>query len=308
MFTRKGLVYALLAYGGWGFLPLYWQVFKSLPALEVLAHRMVWSAVFVWILLALSGRVNDAWAMVQRGRRKQLLWMGIGAALISVNWLTFIETVNTGQVVEASLGYYVNPLVNALLGVIVLRERLDLWRWSALGVAAVGVGISVWAYGQPPWLAGVLAMSFGLYGLIKKKAPAEAMVSLTWETTFVFPASLAYLLFLHAAGADHAAALPPLQLVLLLLAGVATATPLLWFGMGAAGLDLATLGFVQYLSPTISLLIGVLVDHERFGRADMMAFACIWLACALFSFGLFRHRSGTQKPRLSAESGPAAAG
>ncbi|MCL6515335.1 EamA family transporter RarD [Alicyclobacillus sp.] len=285
--NRRGIVYAVLAYGGWGLLPMYWKLFASLSATEVLAHRIVWSALFVWAMLAATGRLKAGLRVAQD--RRHLLWMGIGAGLITINWLTYIYAVNSGHIVEASLGYYINPLVSVLLGIVFLHERLNGWQWGALAVAAAGVAISVWAYGRFPWLAISLALSFGLYGLAKKKVSVEAMESLTWETTLVLPLALLYLAGLHLAGVDGGWHLPALRLVLLLLSGVATALPLLWFGMAAKALNLTTLGFVQYLSPTISLLLGVFVYRESFTALDLLAFACIWMALVLYSVSSLRH-------------------
>jgi chloramphenicol-sensitive protein RarD len=285
--NKKGIVYAVLAYGGWGLLPVYWKLFANLSAIEVLAHRVLWSAVFVWGLLYVTGRLRDGLRIAHNPR--YLAWTTIGAMLITINWLTYIYAVNSDHMVEASLGYYINPLVNVLLGIVFLRERLNAWQWGALAVAAAGVAVSVWAYGRFPWIAIALAISFGLYGLVKKKVPMEAMESLTWETTLVLPLSLLYLAVTHVQGTDGAWSLPTAHLILLLFSGLATALPLLWFGMAAKALNMVTLGFVQYLSPTITLLLGVFVYHETFTETDLLAFALIWTALVLYSVSSLRH-------------------
>ncbi|MDQ0191219.1 EamA family transporter RarD [Alicyclobacillus cycloheptanicus] len=281
MTAKKGVLFAALAYAGWGLLPLYWTAFSSLSALEVLAYRIIWSAVFVWLLAFVLRRVQDVLGVGRHGKR--LAAISVGAVLVTLNWLVYIYSVNSGHIVDASLGYYINPLVNVLLGVVFLRERLSRWQWVAIGVAALGVGSMVVVYGKVPWLALALAGTFGFYGLVKKLVPVDAFVSLTWETTLTFPISLLYVLWLTLAHQGHLHTLPPSHIVLLVLAGVATATPLLWFGMAARTLNLATIGVIQYLSPTITLLLGILIYHESFTRADLLSFSLIWAALVLYS-------------------------
>ncbi|MCL6445208.1 MAG: EamA family transporter RarD [Alicyclobacillus sp.] len=295
MSSKKGVLYAILAYGGWGLLPVYWKAFASISAFEVLAHRIVWSVLFVWLLVLVSRRWPACRGVFRDKRR--MAWTAVGGAFITINWLTYIYAVNSGHIVEASLGYYINPLVNVLLGVALLRERLSRLQWFAMALAAVGVGVMVASYGKFPWIALLLAASFGLYGLVKKKASADAIVSLTWETTTVVPIALAYLVFLQAHGTAGAFSLPVPRLILLLLSGVATAIPLLWFAMAAKGLDLATLGVIQYLSPTISLVLGIFLYHEAFTGMDLLSFSCIWAALLVYTAAMIHHQRSVRPPR-----------
>ncbi|MCL6548856.1 MAG: EamA family transporter RarD [Alicyclobacillus sp.] len=304
MASRKGLLYAVLAYAGWGVLPAYWKLFQEVPALEVLAHRVVWSTAFMWLLVLLARRTGPVREAVRSGGRMK--WMALGAGLITVNWLGYIFAVNSGHIVEASLGYYINPLVNVLLGMWFLREKLSAGQWVAMGFAASGVAVMIAAYGHVPWLALMLAVSFGLYGLTKKKVSAEAVASLTWETTVVCPLAGLYLAGLHVTHGDTVGALPGWDVALLLCAGVVTALPLLWFGVAAKHLDLATLGMVQYLSPSLSLLLGVMVYRETFTGMDLLAFALIWAALAVYTGSSWRSQRLSRQVALA--GGEASAG
>ncbi|WP_367306351.1 EamA family transporter RarD [Alicyclobacillus acidocaldarius] len=287
MTDRKGLWYAFLAYAGWGLLPAYWNVFERMSPYELLSYRMVFSALTIWIWVALARRAQSVAGVMRDGRRARL--MALGSLMITVNWLTFIVAVNTGHVVESSLGYYINPIVNVLLGLLLFRERLDGWQWGALVVAMAGVGIMMGAYGQVPWLALALAGSFGLYGVVKKRVDADAVQSLTWETTLALPLAAAYLAATFATHRVTVTQLTSWQMALLVLSGLFTAVPLLLFAMAAKRLSLATLGMVQYISPTLQLVIGLAVDHEAFTRADAIGFACIWMALALYTISLVRN-------------------
>jgi chloramphenicol-sensitive protein RarD len=287
--NKKGMVYAILAYGAWGILPLYWKLFERMTALEILAHRIIWSFVFVWILIFASRRLKDLLEAAKDGKR--LLMMVLCASLITMNWLIYIYTVNSGHMVEASLGYYMNPLFNVLLGVVFLRERLSVSRWIAIVLAIIGVSIMTYTYGKFPWMAISLAVSFGFYGLVKKKVTVDSIVGLSWETMIVLPLSLIYVIVLHINGTDTVFTLPPLSMGLLLLAGIATATPLLWFGIAAKLLDLSILGFFQYLAPTITLLLGIFLYHETFTHTDFVAFSFIWVALIVFSISNLKIRS-----------------
>ncbi|WP_062305426.1 EamA family transporter RarD [Alicyclobacillus sendaiensis] len=287
MTDRKGLWYAFLAYAGWGLLPAYWNVFERMSPYELLSYRMVFSALTIWIWVALARRTRSVAGVMRDGRRAWL--MVLGSLMITVNWLTFIVAVNTGHVVESSLGYYINPIVNVVFGLLLFRERLDGWQWGALVVALAGVGIMIGAYGQVPWLALALAGSFGLYGVVKKRVDADAVQSLTWETTLALPLAALYLAATFATHRVTVTALASWQMALLVLSGLFTAVPLLLFAMAAKRLSLATLGMVQYISPTLQLVIGLAVDHEAFTRADAIGFACIWLALALYTISLVRN-------------------
>jgi chloramphenicol-sensitive protein RarD len=279
--NKRGALYAILAYAAWGLLPLYWKLYESMSAPEILAHRIIWSVVFVLILIAASRRFKDLMQAMRDGKRFGLI--ALCAVLITINWVIYIYAVNSGNMIEASLGYYMNPLISIVLGVIFLRERLKGSQYVAIALALVGVGIMTASYGKFPWIALTLAMSFGFYGLVKKKVKVDSTVGLAGETIVVFPFALAYAVVLHVQGTDTVLSLPPLSLILLLLAGIATATPLLWFGKAAQTLSLSTLGFFQYLSPTITLLLGIFLYHESFTKIDMISFLFIWSALVVFT-------------------------
>jgi chloramphenicol-sensitive protein RarD len=276
----RGFVPALLAYAAWGFFPLYFKALHAVPALEVLAHRVVWSVVLLAIATPLLGR----WATTVHalGPRKRLLVL-TSAALIAVNWGVYIWAVQAGRVLQASLGYFVNPLVSVLLGVLFLRERLRPGqRWAVL-VAAAGVTWLVADRGELPWLPLTLALSFGLYGLVRKHAGIDPIGGLLAETAILAPLALAYLLFLGRAGAGAFGRELPASL-LLAAAGPVTAIPLVWFAFGVRSLPLSTVGVLQYVTPTIQFLLAVALYHEEFSHAHAVAFACIWAALALYTW------------------------
>ncbi|MGZ4113372.1 MAG: EamA family transporter RarD [Tumebacillaceae bacterium] len=279
--NKKGALYAVLAYAMWGLLPLYWKLYESMSAPEILAHRIIWSVVYVLIVVAAMSRLKELKQAMKD--RKQFGLIALCAVLITCNWMIYIYAVNSGNMIEASLGYYINPLVCILLGVLFLRERMKKTQWVAIALAVVGVGIMTVSYGKFPWIAITLAFSFGFYGLVKKKVVVNSTVGLAGETIVVFPFALGYAIALHVQGADTVFSLPPLHLILLLLAGVATATPLLWFGKAAQTLSLSTLGFFQYLSPTITLLLGIFLYQESFTKIDMISFLFIWSALVVFT-------------------------
>jgi chloramphenicol-sensitive protein RarD len=278
---NKGVFYAIAAYAAWGLLPLYWKLFQSMSPWEILGNRIIWSFGFVMIILLIQKRWKS-FTQVAKDKRS-LRIVCISSVFISINWLIYIWAVNSDHVIEASLGYYMNPLFNVCLGVLFLKERLHLLQWMALGIAAIGVLILTVQYGHFPWIALSLALSFGLYGLVKKKMSLESMIGLAWETTFVFPISLVYVLILMASGHSTVFTLPAFNLCLLLLAGVATAMPLLWFAQATKFLRLSTVGLFQYLSPTISLILGILVFHESFTRIDLICFGCIWVSLVIYT-------------------------
>ncbi|MCI3919538.1 EamA family transporter RarD [Paenibacillus sp. TRM 82003] len=284
--TNRGVVYALLAYLSWGLLPLYWKLFQHLSAESVLAHRIVWSFLLVILLLLWNRRLNEWKALF---RTRGIFWSAVAAsALISINWVTFIHAVNTGHIVESSLGYYINPLVNVLIGVLFLRERPKKLQWIAIGIAAAGVLLLTVSHGKPPWLSLTLAFSFALYGLCKKKTSVDPLLGLYMETLLVLPVAAIYLAWTgqYAEPFETATSVP------LLLAGAATALPLLWFAQAAKRLTLTTVGLFQYIAPTLSLLLGVFLYHEPFSAAQRWSFGLIWIALAIYSASSIRSISG----------------
>jgi chloramphenicol-sensitive protein RarD len=278
---KSGIGYAIIAYVAWGLLPLYWKCLQQIAAFEILAHRIFWSFIFVVILLLLSRRWGEFKAALYS--RKTVVSGLLSSLLISGNWFIYIWAVNNGHVIEASLGYYINPLFSVALGVLVLREKLTSWQTAALVLAGIGVAILTVQYGTFPWIAVSLAVTFGVYGLAKKKAQTEALVGLALETVFMAPLALVYLVMLEAKDAGAFGSASVLEHVLLMGTGVATALPLLWFAKGARAVPLSTMGFIQYVSPTITLLIGVFVFGEAFMPAHMLSFAFIWGALLLYS-------------------------
>jgi chloramphenicol-sensitive protein RarD len=284
---KKGLWYAVLAYTAWGLLPIYWRSFESLLAGEILSHRVIWSFVFMAILLLIGkSRWTEFRKMVTNG--KMLLQIGVSSILISSNWLIFIWAVNNGHVIETSLGYYITPLINIMLAVLFLREKPSRSQWVAVALAGAGVLLATIDYGRFPWVSLSLAFSFGLYSLVKKRVSYDASIGLAGETVIVFPIAVAYIVYLHFTHHDSAWALPPISLAMLLLSGVATALPLLWFAKAAARLPLSMLGFIQYIGPSITLLLSVFVFKEKFSPVLLISFSLIWTALIVYAFASIR--------------------
>lgn len=277
------------AYALWGLLTLYWARLSEVGWLEILAHRIVWALLIVAGILAVRRR----WGWVRDLARRPRACAALAAAgvLITVNWALFIWSVTHQHVVEASLGYYINPLVSVVLGVVVLGERLDGLRWVAVGLAAAGVAWLTVDYGAPPWISLALACSFGTYGLLKKLATVTALESLAVETAVVFVPALGYLVWVTVDG-DGAFGTVGLPTDLLLVAsGLATAVPLLLFGAAAARIPLSTVGLLQYLTPTVQLLIGVHLLGESVDGVALVGFALVWAALVVLSAATVRWRS-----------------
>ena len=278
---NRGFFHAVGAYTLWGFFPVYWKTLQTVPALEILAHRMVWSLVFVVLVLAYKRRWRWLQPVLHDGRT--LLTFLATASLLALNWFTYIWAVNAGYIVETSLGYFINPLFNVLLGVLFLRERVRFWQWLAIGVAAAGVLYLTISYGALPWIALTLATTFGFYGLLRKTAALNALEGLSLEAAVLFLPALGYLLYLETTGRGSFGHVTGMMSGLLALAGVITAVPLWWFALGARHVTLVTLGLLQYIAPTIQFLLGVFVYDEPFSRAQMVGFGLIWLALLIYS-------------------------
>jgi chloramphenicol-sensitive protein RarD len=286
--SRTGALFALGAFAIWSGFPLYFKLVAGIPASEVLGHRILWSLLFVALLLALRGHwqgVREA-LVTPRLRRR----LALSALLISVNWLVFIWAIANDHVLDASLGYFINPLVNVVLGVLLLGERLRRLQWLAVTLALTGVGNLVWQHGTLPWIALTLAFSFGSYGLVRKQTPTDALSALCVETLLLVPLAAGYLAFLDLTGQGHFLRGPATVDGLLLLAGVLTALPLLLFGGAARRLRLSTLGLLQYTVPTGHFLLAVFVFGESFTAAHAVTFGAIWLALALYGLDLLRAR------------------
>ncbi|MBW5444520.1 EamA family transporter RarD [Cohnella sp. CFH 77786] len=283
---RTGLFYAVLAYVAWGVFPLYWKAFETLPANEILAHRVVWSFVFVLVLWIWQRRIGDFFRLFRTSRTAALL--GVSSLLISANWLIFIWAVIHGHVKETSLGYYITPLFNVVLGVLFLGEKPNRGQWAAVAMAGIAVLLAAVDYGRVPWISLSLAVTFGFYGLAKKRAGYDATAGLLGETAFVLPVAAAYLVYLTGQRLDSAWDLPAGHFVLLLLSGAVTALPLLWFAKAASRLPLSTLGFVQYIGPTIQFALSAFVFHEAFSPLLILVFMLIWVAIAVYMSSSYR--------------------
>lgn len=276
----SGILEAILAYFLWGLLPVYWKALQAVPPTQILAHRIFWSFIFLCVVVTVRREWRLLGQLVRSGRA--LRYHAMAAALLTVNWLTYIYGVNTGRIVETSLGYYVNPLVSVLLGVVVLHERLARAQWLAVGLAACGVAVFTALVGQLPWIAVVLAATFGLYGLVKKQAQATAVPGLTLETGVVLLPALAWICGAEVQGKGALGHSDALTNTLLVAAGVVTALPLLLFSAAARKVRLSTMGLLQYVSPSCALLLGVLCYHEPFDLARLAGFAMIWVGLGLF--------------------------
>jgi chloramphenicol-sensitive protein RarD len=283
---RAGLAYGFAAYGMWGLFPLYWPLLEPAGAGEILAHRMVWSLVVVGVLLLALRRWAWLAGLVRQPRRLALV--ATAATVVSVNWGVYIWAVNAGHVVESSLGYFINPLVTIGLAVLVLHERLRPVQWVAVGIGCAAVAVLAVGYGRLPWIALVLAFSFGSYGLVKKKVAMGGLESLAAETAVQFLPALAFLTVLGARGDSTFTHHGPGHAVLLALSGVATAVPLVCFGMSANRLPLSTLGLIQYLAPVFQFLIGVLHFHETMSAEQWAGFLLVWSALVLLTWDALR--------------------
>lgn len=285
---NRGLLYGIVAYLLWGLFPVYWKLLDHIPPGEILANRIVWSFVFLVILLGL--RRQWTWVRALRRDRKTIGTLVAAGGLLAVNWFTYIWGVNNGYIVETSLGYFINPMVSVLLGVLVLGERLRRVQKFAVAVAALGVIYLTVGYGSLPWIALTLAFSFGFYGLLKKRTPLGAAESLTGEMmVLLIPA----LLYMFSPGINGTALLRDGDLsthLLLIGSGVVTAVPLLFFAAAAHRIPLSSLGLLQYIAPTLQLLIGVFVYQESFNTARLIGFVTIWLALLIFTVDNLLHR------------------
>ncbi|WP_106495939.1 EamA family transporter RarD [Lentibacillus sp. Marseille-P4043] len=280
---KMGIIYTAFAYLLWGFLPIYWKLVNNVPAGEILAHRIVWSFLFMVVVILLLRKSSGFFAecKVILKDKKKLIGITFASIVISINWLTYIWAVNNDHVIQASLGYYINPLVSILLGIIVLKERLTRKQLLSFVIAGIGVINLTVSYGVFPWVSLLLAVSFGLYGLLKKTVDISAMFGLAIETLIVTPIALIYLLAIPN-GAFAFNNIFTSTSLLLIGAGVATAVPLLLFASGAKQIPLSMVGFLQYIAPTIMLILGVFLYHEKFSMAHLLSFSLIWVALIIY--------------------------
>lgn len=287
---NKGILYAVGAYLLWGFIPVYFKLLDGVPAAQIMTHRVVWSFVFVLGLILLRGEVSALRALLTR--RVLLTYLAAGV-LLSGNWLLYVWAVKADLVLEGSLGYFINPLLSVLLALVFLRERLRPWQWLPLGLATAGVLYLTISYGAVPWVALALAGTFGIYGLIKKLAPLDALQGLTLETAAVFVPALGYLLFEESRGSGAFGHAGLLTTVLLALCGVVTAVPLLLYAAGLRQTPLSVMGFLQYISPTIQFLVGVFLYGEPFTTQRAIGFSFVWLALIILSAEGYIHQRHT---------------
>lgn len=286
----------LAAYAAWGILPVYWKALDGVPALTILCHRIAWSMLFVGLLLAATRRVESL-KRVLADRRVRLLLCG-SSLMIGVNWLVYIWAVNEGKILETALGYYINPLVNVFFGVAFLKDRLRPVQWAAIALAAAGVSFQVALLGHLPAVALGLALSFSLYGLIRKLAPVDALTGLFVETLVLVVPALAWLALGPSSGF---AAGNPARAGLLAGTGLVTSVPLIWFAYGARRLSLVTVGLLQYLSPTIGFAIGMFLYGERLTKVEWGTFACVWLALALYTLSALKAAGRSVKGKNPAQ-------
>jgi chloramphenicol-sensitive protein RarD len=276
---NKGIWYAMGAYVLWGLFPIYWKWLHDVPALQLISHRIVWSFILLMIVIIATRQ----WTKL----RSTLTWRVLGIYLIaglllSVNWLIYVWGVNTEHVVETSLGYFINPLLSVLLGMIFLKERLRPLQWLPVGLAALGVIYLTWTYGSLPWIALSLAFSFGFYGLVKKTSPLGSLFGLTLETGLVFLPALGYLVYVQIVGQGafgHSGVVPDLLMV---GTGIVTAIPLLMFASAARRIPLTMVGIMQYIAPTMQFLLGVLIYKEPFTTTRLIGFSLVWIALVVF--------------------------
>ncbi|WP_100333157.1 EamA family transporter RarD [Bacillus alkalisoli] len=279
-----GILFAAFSYILWGFLPLYWKVLQHVPAWELLAHRILWSLVFMLVILLAMKKFSTIPLELKTlfANKKRAIGLTLASICITLNWGLYIWAVNTNNIVEASLGYYINPLVSILLGIIVLKEKLSRWQMISIIIASVGVLILTVNFGSFPWIAITLAFSFGFYGLLKKMVQLGAVMGLTIETLLLAPCALLFLSVLQTGG-SASFGMDVMTTVFLIGAGVATAIPLLLFASGAKRIPLSMVGLLQYLAPTISLLLGVFLYNEPFTKIHLIAFMCIWTALTIYT-------------------------
>ncbi len=287
----RGVLLGTGAYLMWGLFPLYWPLLEPSGSLEVLAHRVLWSLAVVVLMLAVTRRLGAARAAV--ADRRRLARLALAAVVIAVNWGVYIYGVTTDRVVETSLGYFINPLVTVLLGVVVLGERLRRAQWVAVAVAFVAVLVLTIASGELPWIAIVLACSFGAYGLLKKTAGVGALEGLAVETAVLFPVTVLFVAWLGVSGHGTFGSEGPGHAGLLALSGVITAIPLLMFGAAASRIPLSTLGVLQYLTPTMQFVLGIVVFREPLPLPKLLGFVLVWTALVLFTADLVRHHRRT---------------
>lgn len=296
--VKVGVLYTIAAYILWGLFPIYWKALQNIPADQILAHRIIWACVFVCLLLVFKRRIGDIRIAIRDSSK--IIGVVLSGLTITLNWYIYIWAVNNDKVIEASLGYYINPLLVVLIGIILLRERIDGWQVLALILAAIGVLILTLEYGKIPWISLGLATTFAIYSLAKRLVKVDSLLGLALETAVVVPIALLYLGVIEANGGGVLEGKPFSTILLLIGTGVVTAAPLLLFGYAAKIVPFTTIGFIQYLSPTINLLLGVFVFQEEFTITHAWSFGFIWIALGIFSVSrIFMFQKNHQGLRVS---------
>jgi len=281
-----GLVYGLAAYAFWGIVPIYWKTLYAVPLLEISAWRIVFSLPFLFVVVLYMKQFGVVWGILRRPR--MVLILGLSSLLMLGNWLPFVFLINNGQVMEGSLGYFLIPLMNAALGMLVLREKLRIWQGIALAIGAAGVLNQTIAVGALPWLALVQGASFAVYGIIRKIIPVDARPGLTIEMILLFPLATIFLVYLYVSGFGVGPSLDGFEIVMLMVAGPVTVLPLVWFAEAARRIRYITIGLLQYLAPSGQFLIAVLLYREPFTLSHAITFGCIWAALAIYSVDSIR--------------------
>lgn len=279
---NRGYVWAASAFAMWGILPLYWQVIGHVPADQIVAHRIVWSCLWLIPMVILGGQAESLRQAIRQPR--VVMMLALAACFVCINWLAFIWAVTHQRVVESSLGYFINPLFSVLVGVFVFQESLRLRQWIGLAIATLGLVFIAWQYGRIPSIALILASSFCVYGILKKKTSQPPLVSLSIEAGFLLLPSIAYLIWCDRLGASPFLRDSWATDLILIGGGLATTIPLLCFAAGAQQIPLSAVGMLQYIGPTIQFLLGVLVNREPFDGWKAIGFACVWIACLLYAW------------------------
>lgn len=278
---NKGVLNGIAAYAMWGFFPIYWKLLHNVPALQVIGHRIGWSFILLTVYILLARKWQDFRSVAFKPKTVGVY--SIAAVLLSFNWLIYVWGVNAGFIVETSLGYFINPLLSVLLGVVFLRERLRPLQWIPVGLAAAGVIYLTVVYGRPPWIALSLAFTFGFYGFVKKLSPLGSLYGLTLETGIVFPVALVYIVFVAVNGSGMFLQSGAATDLLLVGAGAVTTIPLLMFASAAKQIPLTVVGLLQYIAPTLQFLIGVFIYREPFDLSHLIGFGIVWLALIIFA-------------------------
>ncbi|MBP0029355.1 EamA family transporter RarD [Roseofilum reptotaenium CS-1145] len=275
-----GIFYAVLAYGTWGLIPLYWKLFEALPEMEIICHRMIWSSLLLLVVSAMQQQLTEVKRLWRSPKTLAILLATAG--LTSLNGGIYIYGVNSDRVLEASLGYFINPLFSIFLGFVFLREKLNIGQWIAVILVMIGVGYLIWEQGQIPWIAIGLALSFGLYGLVRKLSTIQPIPGLAVESLLIAPIALALVMHWAKTGSGNFGLSLPLTF-LLFSCGLVAPLPLLWFNLAVKRINLSTLGFLQYIEPTIQLILAVFLYQEPFTRTHLISFSLIWIALAIYS-------------------------